>query len=206
MTASAKTVPTSAQFSPGGYGNPMRTVRTKVAARKLQKAHRDSAQFQRELAFLCQDWQDAYNVGGMFRVADALGAAKLVFTGQSPVPPNPQVAVTSLGAHRRVPWELIESHEEAALTLLAEGFSLIAVELADSAEPFDRFCFPEKTCLVLGHEGAGVYQKVLRHCAGAVFIPMAGKGRSLNVHVAAAIVGFQVALSPLDPPQINGPG
>ncbi|MDR3689230.1 MAG: TrmH family RNA methyltransferase [Fimbriimonas sp.] len=32
----------------------------------------------------------------------------------------------------------------------------------------------------------------MKHCDAAVCIPMAGKGRSLNVHVAGAVVAFQV--------------
>jgi tRNA(Leu) C34 or U34 (ribose-2'-O)-methylase TrmL len=34
----------------------------------------------------------------------------------------------------------------------------------------------------------------MKLCDSAVFIPMAGKGRSLNVHVAAAIVAFEATL------------
>jgi tRNA G18 (ribose-2'-O)-methylase SpoU len=35
---------------------------------------------------------------------------------------------------------------------------------------------------------------VMTQVDASVFIPMAGKGRSLNVHVAAAIVGFEACL------------
>jgi tRNA G18 (ribose-2'-O)-methylase SpoU len=49
---------------------------------------------------------------------------------------------------------------------------------------------------VLGNEGAGVYGSVMKQCDSAVFIPMAGKGRSINVHVAAAIIAFDAVLRP----------
>ena len=147
-----------------------------------------------ELAILLQDWSDPYNVGGMFRVADACGAAELVMTGKTPVPPNPQLAVTSMGAHRKVEFRHFEKHEEAALQLKEEGYSLIAVEVTDGAVPYMEFDYPAKTCIVLGNEGVGVYQQILKHSEAAVFIPMAGKGRSMNVHVAAAVVAFEVLL------------
>lgn len=166
----------------------MRALRGKTPARRLQKEFKQSHPPSVELAFFLQDWDDAYNVGGLFRVADGLGAQLIVASGHTPVPPDPQVSVTSLGAHRRVAWRHERKHEEAAQSLLADGWTLVAVEIAEGATPYFEFKFPAKTCLVLGNEGAGVYAGVLKHCAAAVYIPMMGKGRSLNVHVAGAIV------------------
>jgi tRNA (guanosine-2'-O-)-methyltransferase len=169
----------------------MKTIRSKTGARQLQKRLREERPPAIELAFLLQDWTDAYNVGGMFRVADACGAAEMILAGRTPVPPDPQISVTSLGNHRRVKWRQIERYEEAAKTLREEGYTLVAVEIAEGAVDYMEFEFPARTCLVLGNEQSGVYGKVLQQCSAAVLIPMAGKGRSLNVHVAAAVVAFQ---------------
>ncbi|CAN5531183.1 RNA methyltransferase [soil metagenome] len=166
----------------------MKTIRSKTGARQLQKAYREENQAKVELAFMLQDWDDPYNVGGMFRVADACGA-ELILTGKTPTPPHPQISVTSLGNHRRVKWRQIERYNDAA-DLLKETHTLVAVEIADDAVPYQEFEYPERVCLVLGNEEKGIYESVLQRCDAAVFIPMAGKGRSLNVHVAAAIVGF----------------
>ena len=172
----------------------MSTIRSKTGVREMMKEARRERTSTVELAFLLQDWEDAYNVGGMFRVADGCGARELVMTGRTPVPPNPMIGVTSLGHHRRIPFRHIERHEEAALRLKEEGWSLVAVEIAEGARSFLEYEYPPKTCLVLGNEANGVYGSVLKHGDGAVYIPMLGKGRSLNVHVAAAIVGFHVRL------------
>jgi tRNA (guanosine-2'-O-)-methyltransferase len=173
-----------------------KTLHGKTAVRKLQKAYAQENPPQIELAFMLQDWSDAYNVGGMFRVADACGASELILTGGSPCPPNPMIGVTSLGNHRRVSWRAIKDHEEAASILKAEGYSLIAIELAEGAMSYLEFEFPAKTCLILGNEQKGVYGKVMKHVDASVFIPMSGKGRSINVHVAAAVVGFDAMLRP----------
>lgn len=167
-----------------------KTIIKKTAARELQKLAAQKHQPTIELAFLLQDWSDAYNVGGMFRVADALGARELMLTGGTPQPPNPMISVTSLGNHRRVSWRHQKDHEEAARQLKAEGWSLVAVEISEKAIPYFEYEFCERTCLVLGNEQKGVYGRVMKHIDASVFIPMAGKGRSLNVHVAAAVVGF----------------
>lgn len=152
-----------------------------------------------ELAVLLQDWEDPYNVGGMFRVADACGAKELILTGKTPIPPHPQIHVTSLGHHRRVSWRQIVRYDDACLQLKEEGYQLVAVEIADGAEHYMEFAYAQKLCLVLGNEVHGVYSSVMKKCDAAVFIPMAGKGRSLNVHVAASIVAFQALLGTPEP-------
>lgn len=175
-----------------------RTIRGKTKVRAMHRASRASYA-QVELAFLLQDWEDAYNVGGMFRVADAVGAAELAMAGRTPCPPDPQIHVTSLGQHRRVPWRRWDRPEEAAVALREEGYQLVAVEIADGAVAYDAYPYSERVCLVLGNEGQGVYGSVMRHCEGAVYIPMFGRGRSLNVHVAAAVVAFQIRTRPIAP-------
>ncbi len=169
-----------------------KAIRKKTDIRKLHKATELN---EVELIIWLQDWSDAYNVGGMFRVADACGASMLIMTGKTPVMPHPQIAVTSMGAHRKVASEYFERNDQAIAWLRERGYTLVAVEIAEDAKDFRTLEYPAKTCLVLGNEGAGVYGKVLKECDEAVFIPMAGKGRSLNVHVAAAIVAFQVMLA-----------
>jgi len=172
-----------------------KTIQSKTGVRKLHKESQSKHENRPKLAFLLQDWGDAYNVGGMFRVADACGAHELVMCGKTPVPPNPMIGVTSLGHHRRVAWRQIERYDDAARQLVEEGWHLVAVEIAEGAIEYRDYPYPDKVCLVLGNEGAGVYASVLKHCSGAVYIPMLGKGRSMNVHVSAAVVGYHIALS-----------
>ncbi len=177
------------------YGlEPLKQIRSKAGIRKVFKEYADQRN-PIDLVILLQDWDDAYNVGGMFRVADACGAKELILTGKTPVVgDSPPIAVTSMGAHRKVAWRSFARHDEACLKLKEEGYSLVAVEVAEGAEHYMHYEYPAKCCLVLGNEGAGVYGTVMKQCDGAVFIPMAGKGRSLNVHVAGAIVAFEACL------------
>lgn len=170
----------------------MRTLRSKTGVRKLHKELVADRRRNVHLAILLQDWSDPYNVGGMYRVADACGVAEVILSGKTPAPPNPQISVTSLGHHRRVQTRSFARNDEAAKALRAEGYTLVAVEITDDAVCYADYPYPEKVCLVLGNEVNGVYGSVLAECDAAVFIPMAGKGRSINVHVAAAVVAFHV--------------
>ena len=163
----------------------------KVEVRRLfQEAARHYPP-QAELAFLLQSLEDPLNVGSLFRIADACGARELVFTGRTPCPPHPEIDRTSRGHDRRVSWRRIAQVDEATAALKEEGYHLVALETAQGAVCYLEYPYPEKVCLVLGHETKGVYAATLAHCDGAVFVPMYGKGPSMNVHVAAALVAYQ---------------
>jgi 23S rRNA (guanosine2251-2'-O)-methyltransferase len=147
-----------------------------------------------ELAFLLQSLEDPLNVGSLFRIADGCGAAELVFTGKTPTPPDEIIDRTSRGHDRRIPWRRISQTDEACNTLRAEGYHLVALETARGARCYLDYPYPDKVCLVLGNETKGVYAATLAACDGAVYIPMYGKGPSLNVHVAASLVAYQALL------------
>ncbi|MBL8059463.1 MAG: hypothetical protein JNK63_01965 [Chthonomonas sp.] len=172
-------------------GTSKKTIHSKTGVRQLHKEFIGKAR-EIEVAFLLQDLDDPYNVGGMFRVADGCGAKLIVTTGKTPVPPHPQIHVTSMGHHRRIAHRHFSVHEDAAVWLKQEGYSLVAIEIAEGAVPYIEFEWPDKVCLILGNEVNGVYGSVMKHRDAAVYIPMFGKGRSLNVHVSAAIVAFDL--------------
>jgi tRNA (guanosine-2'-O-)-methyltransferase len=76
--------------------------------------------------------------------------------------------------------------------LKADGYQNVAVELTAEAAPYFDHDYTQKTCLIVGHEDHGVTRATLELCDSAVFVPMYGKGLSLNVHVALGIVAFHV--------------
>jgi tRNA G18 (ribose-2'-O)-methylase SpoU len=76
----------------------------------------------------------------------------------------------------------------------ADGFRLVAVELADGATPLPRL-EPARTptVLLLGHEHNGIPDEVLTDVDECVEIPMTGWGASLNVAVAGSLVIYRLA-------------
>lgn len=173
----------------------MKAIRSKTKVRRLHKESHDRYR-PLDLVFLLQDWEDAYNVGAMFRLADAIGARELVVTGRTPIPPDPMISVTSLGHHRRIPFRVFTGHEEAALAIKREGYALVAVEIAEGAVSCESYDYPHSTCLVLGNEAGGIYGSVMKHRDAAVHVPMFGKGRSMNVVTAAAVVAYCARMRP----------
>ncbi|NLE75780.1 MAG: RNA methyltransferase [Chloroflexi bacterium] len=165
------------------YGTPLKRF-----LRDYRRAHPPA----RQVAFLLQSVAYPVNVGSIFRIADACGAAPVILSGITPQPPHPTISKVARGKESRVPWEYVESPEEAVAKLKRQGFYVCALELTDDCQPYHTVPWPAKTCLVVGHEDHGITESTLALCDGAAFVPMLGKGRSLNVHVSLAVVAFHI--------------
>ena len=149
-----------------------------------------------DLVLLLQSVEYPANVGSAFRVADGVGAKTVVLTGITPTPPHPTIDKVGRFKSLKVDWAYEKDPLMAISALKEEGYHIVAVELTDTAVPYHTYDYPEKVCLVVGHEDHGVTKATLNACETAVFIPMYGKGRSLNVHVALSIVAYHIQHAP----------
>ncbi|MCP4424830.1 MAG: RNA methyltransferase [Chloroflexi bacterium] len=149
-----------------------------------------------DLVALLQSVAYPANVGSIFRVADGIGLTELILTGITITPPHPTIDKVGRFKSLRVPWRYEQDPVQAIMQLKADGYHVAAVELADTAVPYQTYTYPQKTCLVVGHEDHGITKATLAACDTAVFLPMYGKGRSLNVHVALSIVLYHIRHSP----------
>ena len=145
-----------------------------------------------DLVALLQSVEYPANVGSVFRAADGAGVSELVLTGITPTPPHPTIDKVGRFKSLKVPWRYEQDPVQAISDLKADGYHVVAVELADTAVPYHTFAYPQKTCLVVGHEDHGITKATLAACDTAVFLPMYGKGRSLNVHVALSIILYHI--------------
>lgn len=133
-----------------------------------------------------------YNVGSIFRTADAALVSEIILCGYTPAPPRVEIEKTALGAVDTVPWQYQQSALNAVLELRRKGAKVFAVEITDSSRDYDSLTeadFP--LALVLGNELVGIDSDVLAACDGALEIPMYGVKHSLNVSVAAGIAIFE---------------
>lgn len=160
--------------------------------KRFLRDYRRQHQPDRDLAALLQSVEYPANVGSIFRLADAAGLTELVLTGVTPTPPHPTIDKVGRFKSLRVPWRYEKDPAAAIRQLQEDEYHVVAVELTDTAVPYHTYDYPRKTCLVVGHEDHGVTKATLAACDAAVFLPMYGKGRSLNVHVALSIVIYHI--------------
>ncbi len=142
---------------------------------------------------LVDNVRSLWNVGSIFRTADACGVREIALCGITGCPPRVQIAKTALGAERAVGWRYRADSGRALEELVTEGYTPVAVETSERAMPLDRIEWPTPLCLVLGSETAGVSPRVLDACQLHVAIPMRGAKDSLNVAVAFGIVAQHAA-------------
>lgn len=141
-----------------------------------------------------------YNVGSIFRTADAAGCSKIYLCGITPAPinefkkPRLQVTKVSLGAENHIEWEKCKSTHSLLTKLKKEGYKIFAVEQSKNSIPYYKVKFLKKdsVALVLGHEIKGLPKTILNKADKILEIPMLGKKESLNVGVALGIIVYSL--------------
>lgn len=160
--------------------------------------------------FILEDIYDTYNIGGLFRLADALAIEKMYLVGETETPPNSRIKKASIGTYKIVPWEykkttkeVIESItynvEHKTLKMKKNSFpvprsklQVIAVEQDSKSVPYTKAEYTFPVALIFGNESFGVKKETLELVDQIVEIPMYGINKSLNVIVAASIVSYWV--------------
>jgi len=144
------------------------------------------------LFFILDTIYDTYNVGGIFRLADALNIEKMYLCGDMETPPNGRIAKASIGTYKIVAWEYTKTASQA-IELLRKQYkdiTVVAVEQNTTSVSYSSYKYKMPLALVLGNETYGVSQEVQKLCDATLEIPMYGINKSLNVIVSAAIVGY----------------
>jgi 23S rRNA (guanosine2251-2'-O)-methyltransferase len=139
--------------------------------------------------------RSAYNVGAIFRTADATNVEKIYLTGYTPTPldrfgrTQSEIKKTSLGASSTVPWESGE-FSTVVEALQQAGVTVVAVEQTETAQPLHEFASPAQVAFVFGNEITGVEETELALVDAIVELPMLGTKESLNVSVTAGVVMY----------------
>jgi tRNA G18 (ribose-2'-O)-methylase SpoU len=141
---------------------------------------------------LLDNIRSVWNVGSMFRTADAVALGGLYLAGMTATPPRPDMEKTALGATRTVPWDYWADSLAAARHARDAGLPLIVLEQAPRARDWEEFACPFPHCFVVGHEVNGVRPEILALADEIVEIPMAGAKQSLNVAVGFGLLAYEI--------------
>lgn len=138
--------------------------------------------------------RSAYNVGSVFRTADAFLLSGIYLTGYTCFPPHKEIKKTALGAEESVAWKHVVSAAEAIAELRAEGFKIFAVEQVENSISLETLQADsrEKIAVIFGNEVNGVEQDTILQCDGCIEIPQLGMKHSLNIATAAGVVLWEI--------------
>ncbi|MDZ4844982.1 MAG: RNA methyltransferase [Chitinophagales bacterium] len=134
-----------------------------------------------------------YNVGSVFRTADAFRVEAIYLCGITATPPHREIHKTALGADETVAWKYFKTVEEAIAELKAQGWKIAAIEQAEGSIALDKFSVEKNTkiALVFGNELGGVSNAVMKSADACIEIPQTGTKHSLNISVSVGVVVWE---------------
>lgn len=168
----------------------------KLAAKELRQSEPTEADLakikRRQIYIVCDNILDTYNIGAIFRLADAVAASGVYLCGNCETPPYHRIAKAAVGTEKWVPWQYFKTTDEAILSLRknVSNIKIAAIEQGKGSVDFKKAIYSEPVAFVIGHETSGVSGEILAMCDEILEIPMHGVNISLNVMVSLAIVLF----------------
>lgn len=144
--------------------------------------------------------RSVYNVGSIFRTANACGVEHIILTGTTPTPLDKwgnrrkDFAKVALGAEDRVTWEYKEDTSDALKELKDEGWYIVAIEQDKSSVDYKEvdIAGKEKIAFIVGPEVEGMKKETLALCDVVAEIPMLGSKESLNVTIATGVALYRI--------------
>jgi spoU rRNA methylase len=173
------------------------------------------------LIVVLDDVRSLYNVGSVFRSADAFRVEAVYLCGITATPPNAEIHKTALGGEDSVDWRYFERTEDAVEELHRKGVFVYSVEQVEgstklqelntqhsnrhhsssnnsshntSSTPITQYSTSNtRYAIIMGNEVKGVKQSVVDMSDGCLEIPQFGTKHSLNVSVTTGIVIWEFA-------------
>jgi len=137
---------------------------------------------------------DTYNIGSMFRLADAIAAEKLYICGDAEYPPNSRIHKAAVGTEEWVPWSKENKATDTIKSLKKQGVQIIAVEQDARSIPYSLLAMKSEfpCAIVVGNETEGVSKEGLNLADVIVELPLFGVNKSLNVWGTAAVITYKL--------------
>lgn len=166
------------------------------------------------LVVVLDDVRSMYNVGSVFRTADAFRVEAIYLCGITACPPHPEIHKTALGAEDTVEWRYFKDTMEAVADLKARGYYVYSIEQCEGSTKLQELDAnlekrasslqqedsslsalrsSQKSAIIMGNEVKGVKQEVVDASDGCIEIPQFGTKHSLNVSTTAGIVIWEFA-------------
>ncbi|MDD2393156.1 MAG: 23S rRNA (guanosine(2251)-2'-O)-methyltransferase RlmB [Eubacteriales bacterium] len=138
--------------------------------------------------------KDPYNLGGILRVADAAGVHGIIIPKHRSVGLDAAVAKTSAGAIEYIPVVRVTNLSNTIEELKEKGFWIYATH-QNADKSYCEIDYKGAAAIVIGSEGEGISDKIIKNSDFLLRIPMRGNVNSLNAAVAAGIVVFEAIRS-----------
>ncbi len=141
---------------------------------------------------LLESVRDPLNVGAIIRSAAALGIRHLVLSEDCADLYHPKTLRAAMGPLFSMPITRVNDLAAAVEKITAGGRRVFAAALDDTALKLGEMPFRTGDCVVVGNEGHGLSEGLIKACTRSIYIPMQAGTESLNAGVAAALLMWEL--------------
>ncbi len=134
--------------------------------------------------------EDPHNLGAILRTAAAAGIAAVIVPTQNQTPVNATVFKTSAGTAGKIPIIRVHDTNQGFKDLKLAGFSILGLDASAELTIWET-SFDSPSAFLIGNEGRGISQGLLKSCDGLIKFPMDHNVESLNASVSAALVSYE---------------
>lgn len=142
------------------------------------------------LFLLLDQVTDVRNFGAIARTAECLGVNAIILPAKGSATINAEAMKASAGALHNIAVCKVNSLKDAIDLLKLNGIKTMAADI-ETENLLPKVDLTGPIALILGSEGDGVSNAVLKQVDEVFTIPMIGKTESLNVSVSAGMVLYE---------------
>lgn len=139
------------------------------------------------LILILDEIEDPQNFGAILRSADAFSVDGVIIKSKNQVPLNWTVAKVSTGAIEYVKVAQVSNLNNVIKVLKENGFWIYAAD-GSGTNSYEKVNYSGSVALIVGSEGRGISQLVMKNSDFIIKIPMTGHVNSLNVSVSTGIL------------------
>ena len=150
------------------------------------------AKIRKDGNYLLLSLQDPGNLGAILRTAEAFGLDGVIMDNECPDLYSPKVLRASMGGVFRLNLWITDNLPQAIESLQKAGIKVFAAVLREGATLLGDSVFAGGNAVLIGNEGNGLPEAIIRQCDGSMCIPMAGGAESLNAACAAAVFLWEI--------------
>lgn len=146
------------------------------------------------ITVICDEVYFQDNIGSIFRISDAFGVQKIIFTGENFIFSERKINKTSRSTHKKIAYEIIRNKQELLNYIQDLDSEILIIEITTSSKPITSLQFEtsKPILIIIGNEIDGVSEELLSISENCYHINMFGKNSSMNVVQSLTIGLYEV--------------
>jgi TrmH family RNA methyltransferase len=146
-----------------------------------------------ESVIMLQSIRDPGNMGTIMRNAVALGIDRLVLSSDCVDIYSPKVIRASMGAIFKIKVDVVTDFLKSVEIFKQSDRRVLSAAIDDRALILGKDSLERNDVVILGNEGHGISDDVIKASTNTLFIPMRENTESLNVAMASAIIMWEIS-------------